>query len=347
MFSPTLPPKSTRIGVLCGGRSTERDVSLRSGSNCLAALKRLGYSNSVLIDVDTHISQTLSSEGIEVAFLALHGKYGEDGCIQGLLECFGIPYTGNGVLASAVGMDKTRTKALLAQAGLPIIQGVTLKDSDSLAQRALLLASVTAPVMVKPATGGSSVGMSKVTDLADLSSAIDAAFAVDTAVLLEPFIQGIDVTVGVVDKLSEVGITPTVLPLLELSSKTESGWYDLEAKYTRGLTEFILPARVSSSLAQAIEEATLKAHQALGCHGLSRTDFVVCPEQETFYILEINTMPGMTDLSDLPFQADAMGLQYDALVALILQSALTREGGMKSGTAVYGELLPKPLIVSA
>ena len=346
MPSTTLPLYSTRIGVLCGGRSTERDVSLRSGSNCLAALKRLGYSNSVLIDVDTQIARTLSSEGIELAFLALHGKYGEDGCIQGLLECLGIPYTGNGVLASAVGMDKTRTKALLAQVGLPIIQGVTLNATDSPRERENLLASVTVPLMVKPATGGSSVGMSKVTDLADLLPAIDAAFAVDTAVLLEPFIQGIDVTVGVVDKVSDAGIVPTVMPLLELSSKTKSGWYDLEAKYTHGLTEFVLPARVSSPLAKAIEEATLKAHQSLGCHGLSRTDFGVCPEQETFYILEINTMPGMTDLSDLPFQANAMGLPYDALVALILQSALTREG-MQAGTPVCEGSLLKPQTVTA
>ena len=166
--------------------------------------------------------------------------------------------------------------------------------------------------------------MSKVTELTELPVAIDAAFAVDTAVLIEPFVQGIDVTVGVIDTVTDGVITPTVTPLLQLASKTKAGWYDLEAKYTHGLTEFILPARVSPQQTEAIQQATLQAHHALGCHGLSRTDFVVCPEAETFYILETNTMPGMTDLSDLPFQANAMGIEYDALVSLILQSAYTR-----------------------
>ncbi|MFN8615308.1 MAG: D-alanine--D-alanine ligase [Vampirovibrionales bacterium] len=327
MASYSLPQpvfsSNTRIGVLCGGRSTEREVSLRSGTNCLKALHRLGYSQARLIDVGLDIAHELSQNPIDVAFLALHGQYGEDGCIQGLLECLSIPYTGNGVLASAVGMDKPRTKALLAQAGLPIIQGVTVLASQSQEAIASILAQTSVPVMVKPATGGSSVGMSKVTAAQDLPKAVDLAFAVDTAVLLEPFVQGIDVTVGVVDVVDDRGgIRPTVTPLLELSSKT--GWYDLEAKYTAGLTEFILPARVNDSLATAIQQAALQAHAVLGCHGLSRTDFVVCPQQSTFYLLEVNTMPGMTDLSDLPFQAQAMGMSYDVLVATILHSASTR-----------------------
>lgn len=312
-------PKTAKIAVLSGGLSAEREVSLRSGNNCLAALQRLGYSQTVLIDAGPDIAKTLVAQGIEVAFLTLHGTYGEDGCIQGLLEWLGIAYTGNRVAASAIAMDKALTKRLLKEAGLPVLPGLTLDlpDAESvLSEPAIEIIAQTVgfPLMVKPLSEGSSIGMSKVETSEELEEALKTAAQCGPKVLLERFFKGKDLTVGVVN----LNGVPTVTPILELRPK--SGWYDLKAKYTKGLTEFILPAELTPKQAEAIQQAALQAHQALGCHGVSRTDFVA--GDNGFYILETNTIPGMTDLSDLPAQCAAMGLGYDELVDALLQTAV-------------------------
>lgn len=307
---------STRIGVLCGGWSSERAVSLRSGNNCHEALLSLGYKNTQLIDVTPDIASVLASEKIDVAFLVLHGKYGEDGTIQGLLEMMQIPYTGNGVLASALCMNKTLCKAVLASAGLPVLPTVALVKGEPYPKT---LPWGDQPTMVKPAAGGSSVGMSLVKGpMNELNTAIDTAFAEDDQVLLEPYTIGMDVTVGVLEiKPNQLKATP----LLELETKTE--WYDEAAKYTAGLTQFVVPARLDATVTEAIQAWSIKAHRAAQCFGVSRTDFVVTPEGVP-YILEINTSPGMTDLSDLPAQAQAMGMSREALVECILMSAQHR-----------------------
>ncbi len=307
--------KSARIGVLCGGMSSEREVSLRSGKNCHEALLRLGYENAVKIDVGRDIAERLREDGIEVAFLALHGKYGEDGAIQGLLEIMGIPYTGNRLAASAITMDKDVTKRLLASAGLPVAPSATLHLGNGY-QRELAGVSYnsTFPVMVKPVSEGSSVGMSKVNTPEELEAAVQEAGKYASVVMVEQYIPGKSLTVGVVD----IDGVPTVTPILELRTQTE--WYDQEAKYTDGLTEFVLPAELPDDVTKAIQEATLKAHRAVGCHGVSRIDFVADAEGR-FYILEVNTIPGMTDLSDLPAQCKAMGISYDQLVENILKTA--------------------------
>lgn len=311
--TPTHITHDSRIAVLCGGLSSERDVSLRSGKNCFEALKRLGYAHVAMIDVDRNIAQTLQSQGIEVAFLALHGKYGEDGCIQGLLEIVGIPYTGCRVAASALTMNKDLTKRLLKEAGLPVIPSVTFYLGNG--RREFSVGDkLRYPVMVKPLTEGSSIGMSKVDEADSLAVALKDAAQYTPWVMVEEFVVGKSITVGVFDKDGK----PVVTPILELRTKTE--WYDLEAKYTDGMTEFILPAELSPEVTRRIQETTLKAHEVAGCHGLSRIDFVVAPNDE-FYLLEINTIPGMTDLSDLPAQAKAMGVEYDQLVEYILQTA--------------------------
>lgn len=326
----------TRIAVLCGGWSSERAVSLRSGKNCVDALHKLGYANATLVDVTPDIAQTLRSEQIEVAFLVLHGKYGEDGTIQGLLEMMQIPYTGNGVLASALCMNKTLTKAVLAQAGLPVLPTVALSKGDSFpAPNALPWQGAT---MVKPSAGGSSVGMSLVKDPSELHGAIERAFAEDDYVLLEPYTIGMDVTVGVIEQ--EAG-KPIATPILELDTKTE--WYDEAAKYTEGLTEFVIPARLSDGATKAIQHYAVKAHQAAGCFGVSRTDFVVTPD-ETPYILEINTSPGMTDLSDLPAQAAAMGMSREGLVGAILNTAQARAGLMGTERSVDESMMSHEVI---
>ncbi len=321
-------PLNTTIAVLAGGRSSERAVSLRSGTNCLAALHRLGYSNAVLVDADATLTQQLLDLKPGVAFLALHGAYGEDGCVQGLLEWLDIPYTGNRVTASATGMNKHLTKAILKEAGLPILASQRITHTDNatvIRERCKQWQHY--PVMVKPANGGSSVGMSKVDEPDLLLSAIQLALSVDTDVMLEAFVKGVDATVGIVD----INGTPTVTPVLELRPKT--GWYDETAKYTAGLTEFILPATFTDELTHTLQQLSLQAHQAMGCHGLSRVDFVVDPTANTAHILEINTMPGMTDLSDLPAQAATMGIDYDTLVAHILASAATAQAAAAPATS--------------
>jgi D-alanine-D-alanine ligase len=252
-------------------------------------------------------------------FLALHGKYGEDGSIQGLLEVLGIPYTGNGVAASAIAMDKDLTKRLLRESGLPVLPSITVEwtgENETLeALRAKIVERVGFPAMVKPLNEGSSVGMSLVQEEASLEEAIKKAAQHQTRIMIERFFRGRDLTVGVVQKEG----TSIATPILELRSKT--GWYDSEAKYTKGLTEFLLPAPLSEGLTRSVQNTSLSAHRVLGCHGVSRTDFVTDGE-DAFYILEVNTIPGMTDLSDLPAQCQAMGIGYDELVELILQSAI-------------------------
>ncbi len=290
--------RALKIGVLCGGMSSEREVSLRSGKNCFEALKRLGYENACMIDVDKNIAAVLKEKEIELAFIALHGKYGEDGCVQGLLEIMGIPYTGCGVKASAVCMDKEFTKIIVAKSGVPVIP--SLKDVTEY------------PVMVKPVCEGSSIGMSKVNNEAELEAAIKVAEKYGTGVIIEKFLEGKSITVGVLDIEGKTIATP----ILELRSKT--GWYDYEAKYTKGLTEFILPAEINKELTREIQEYAIKAHKAVEARGISRVDFIVSEDKP--YMLEINTIPGMTDLSDLPAQAKAMGIEYNELVEIILKA---------------------------
>ena len=309
--------KQSRIGVLYGGLSSEREVSLRSGKNCFEALQRLGYTNCVLIDAGRDIAQKLVDEKIEIAYNALHGKYGEDGCIQGLTSILGIPCTGNGVAASAITMDKAHTKAILKDAGLPVLPSINV----NMAHKNGKLCSVSTlnyPVMVKPMGEGSSVGMSKVDTPDKLQSALALAAKHDQHVMVEEFIKGKSITVGVFDRDG----VPTVTPILELRP-VSSEWYDYEAKYTAGATEFILPAELPEDVTKKIQETTLAAHKAVGCHGLSRIDFMVdAADNGRFYILEINTVSGMTDISDLPAQAKAMGVGYDELVEYILKTAI-------------------------
>jgi len=301
--------RQSRIGVLYGGLSSEREVSLVSGRNCYDALLRLGYENAVLLDVDTDIVTQLRVNEIEIAYLALHGRYGEDGCIQGLLELIGMPYTGCGVAASAIAMNKALTKVLLQAAGLPVLPSITITEDRPVSL------PFDYPVMVKPLNEGSSIGMSKVDKASELPQAVSTAFQYCREVMIEAYAKGKSLTVGVV----EVDGVPQVTPILELRP-TQSEWYDLAAKYTEGGTEFILPADLPGTVSQAVQDATRKAYEAVGCRGVSRIDFVT-DMQNNFYILEINTSPGMTSLSDLPAQAKAMGISYDQLVEYILKTA--------------------------
>lgn len=303
--------KETKIGVLCGGMSSEKDVSMRSGKNCFEALKRLGYKNAELVVVDENIAQTLKDKKIEIAYIALHGKYGEDGCIQGLLEILKIPYTGCGVMASSICMNKEYTKRILATCPeIPLIKSTFVKKGENLQTK---VANLQYPLITKPVCEGSSFGMTKVNKPEELEKAYAEAVKFNNDVLIEEFIDGYFVTVGVLENEDNTFATE----ILEIRTKTE--WYDFDAKYTKGLSEFILPANLSAEATSHIKDLAVKSHITAGCSGVSRVDFMIKDEQP--YFLEINTSPGMTDTSDLPAQSKVMGIDYDTLVLLILNSA--------------------------
>lgn len=302
--------KNARVAVLCGGMSSEAEVSKRSGKNCYEALKRLGYSNAELIYVDENIAQTLKDKKIEYAYIALHGKYGEDGCIQGLLEILKIPYTGCGVMASSICMNKEYTKRILATCPeIPLIKSVFVRKGEDVKEKTKDLKY---PIITKPVSEGSSFGMTKVNTPEELKQAYEEAIKYNDDVLIEEFVNGFFVTVGVLENEGKVFATE----ILQIMTKTE--WYDFDAKYTKGLSEFILPAKLSKEATEKIKDLAVKSHITAGCSGVSRVDFMVTGE--TPHFLEINTSPGMTDTSDLPAQALAIGIDYDTLVLTILNS---------------------------
>lgn len=303
--------KEKRIGVLCGGMSSEREVSIRSGKKCFEAIKNLGYDNSELIIVDENIAETLKEHKIDVAYIALHGKYGEDGCIQGLLEILKIPYTGCGVLSSSICMNKEYTKRVLStNKDIPLIKSAFVKKGEDLFEKTTDLKY---PLITKPVSEGSSFGMTKVNKPEELETAYKEALKFNDDVLIEEFIDGVFVTVGVLENNGKTFATE----ILEILPKTD--WYDYEAKYTKGMSEFVLPAKFDKDLTEKIKNISINAHNTASCSGVSRVDFMVKDNQP--YVLEINTSPGMTDTSDLPAQASVMGIDYNNLVLLILNSS--------------------------
>lgn len=303
--------KDAKIAVLCGGMSSEREVSMRSGKGCFEALKCLGFVNAEMVVVDENIAQTLKEGKFDIAYNALHGKYGEDGCIQGLLEILKIPYTGCGVMASAVCMNKEYTKRMLgACPEIPLIKSVFVRKGDDVFE---MTKDLKYPLITKPVCEGSSFGMTKVNKKEELAAAYSEASKFNNDVLIEEYLVGIGTTVGVLERDG----VPFATEILELRPKNE--WYDYEAKYTKGMTEFILPAEISDEMTKRVKALAVKAYETVGCSGVSRVDFLIVDDIP--YILEINTSPGMTETSDLPAQSDVMGIDYNNLVLLILKSA--------------------------
>jgi D-alanine-D-alanine ligase len=307
--------KTKTIGVLLGGLSGEREVSLRSGANCLRALSSRGY-RTVAIDAGRDVALRVDEAGVEVAFLALHGRYGEDGTIQGLLETMGIPYTGSGVLASALGMNKIASKKVVRGSGgvTPDYCEVGASEPASEAARRIE-AMLGLPVMLKPVEEGSSLGVVKCKTSAELETCVEAARAEFGTVFAERFVPGMEITVGVLETDGRL----QVLPILELLPKNE--FYDYEAKYTAGMTDFVLPARLDPSAHAEAEREAIAAFSAVGCRGYARVDMMVDGAGQPWFV-EINTLPGMTDTSDLPAQARAAGISYEDLVETILLTAV-------------------------
>ena len=298
--------KQKKIGVLMGGLSAEREVSLKSGAAVHTALLARGY-DAVAIDVGRDAAQVLARESVEVAFICLHGRLGEDGAVQGLLEVMGIPYTGSGVMASALAMNKIFAKTVFAANGLTVAPYRVLRRGEALDPARL---GFSLPVVIKPSQEGSSVGVSIVKDKTGIGPALAEAFRYDDEALVEQFIKGREIQVGI--------LADRAVGAIEIVPKKE--FYDFEAKYTAGMAEHILPAPLDAPLYEKVLREGERAHAALGCSGYSRVDFLVTEAGECF-LLEVNTLPGMTALSLLPEIAGGAGIGFEELVERIIASA--------------------------
>jgi D-alanine-D-alanine ligase len=299
--------KSKKIGVLMGGLSAEREVSLKSGAAVYQALRAQGY-HAVAIDAGRDLAAVLVQEKVEAAFIALHGRYGEDGCVQGVLELLQIPYTGSGVLASALAMHKLYSKQTFTSAGILTAPFHHFRRGEQVRLTDLAFGL---PLVVKPVQEGSSVGVSIVREERQLEAALASAFRHDSEILVEQYIKGQEVQVGILDNRP--------IGAIEIVPKNE--FYDFEAKYTDGMAEHIFPARLAPALYEKAQQIGLAAHHALGCSGYSRVDLLVTDAGES-YVLEVNTLPGMTALSLLPeIAARGAGLPFEALVEHIIASA--------------------------
>jgi len=289
-----------------GGPSAEREVSLKSGNAVLAALKRQGIAAHG-IDADKSTLRLLEDGRFDRAFIALHGRWGEDGVIQGALEVLGIPYTGSGVLGSALGMDKMKTKFLWTAAGVPTPECVVLEPGTDLNK---VVARLGLPVFVKPAREGSSLGVSKAKSTAELKAAWEAAVKFDDQVIAERFIDGAEITCGI--------LGDRALPLIKI--ETDREFYDYEAKYLLDSTRYLCPCGLPAEQEREIQQLARRAFATLGCSGWGRVDFML-DKSGRAYVLEVNTVPGMTDHSLVPKAAKQAGIDFDQLVLRILETA--------------------------
>ncbi|MHB1675995.1 MAG: D-alanine--D-alanine ligase [Sulfuriferula sp.] len=295
-----------KVGVLLGGRSDEREISLQSGARVLAGLQRLGVDAHPFDPADQDIG-SLAEQGFDRVMIALHGRFGEDGTIQGVLDWMGIPYTGSGVMASALAMDKWRTKMVWQTAGIPTPDYVILEANSDFPA---VVARLGLPIFVKPAREGSSIGMTRVTRAEDLPAAWESAAQFDTLVLAEQCIENGEYTCSI--------LGDRTLPMIRLLPK--QSFYDYEAKYLRDDTEYRVPCGLTADAEQMIQAMAKKAFAVLGCRGWGRLDLMLDALGNP-YFLEVNTSPGMTDHSLVPMAARAAGISFDELVLAILEQA--------------------------
>jgi D-alanine-D-alanine ligase len=304
-----------QVAVLMGGRSAEREVSLMSGSGVLTALQASGVDAHAFDPAERDLSE-LKREGFDRCFIALHGRYGEDGTVQGALELLGIPYTGSGVMASSIAMDKTMTKRVWLAEGLPTPRYVLVRR-EQLAQVSAddLVAQLGLPLIVKPAREGSSIGVTKVTQVAQIAEALAQAAQCDADVLCEQCIVGDEVTCPVLGD----GDAAHALPVIRIVAP--EGNYDYQNKYFTDDTQYLVPSGLPAGEEQAIQALVVKAYQVLGCRGWGRVDVMIDAATRAPYLLEINTSPGMTGHSLVPMSARAAGISYEALCCQLLAAA--------------------------
>jgi D-alanine-D-alanine ligase len=352
--------RKLRIAVLMGGSSSEREVSLVSGQMIAKALDRdkydvmtldtrdlfrltgghapaleaagvAGTEGSAIRTDSTALPAASATSGMpagvarpDVVFIALHGKGGEDGTVQGMLEVMGLPYTGSGVLASALAMDKVMSKRVFKAAGIPVIDGIYVsragvfgctEEAFNGASLCEIEANLGFPVFVKPNAGGSTCGCTLVTSAEQLYAAVHEALKFDDTVLIEKYVRGTEITIGVLDFPGE---RLTALPVIEIVPKGE--YYDYESKYAAGGSEHIIPARLSVATTERAQQIARECHALLGCHGVSRTDIIVSDDR--LYVLEVNTIPGMTPTSLLPQAAEHAGIPFSELLDRIIRSAI-------------------------
>ena len=301
-----------RVGVLSGGPSREREISLRSSRSVYEALSGEGV-DAVLLDIVDDLPLAIRMNRIDVAFIALHGRFGEDGTVQKMLEDIGVPYTGSGVEASRLALDKIATKKVLEGAGIKTPRYLELDSSSAGAPD---LSSLGYPLVIKPQLEGSSIGLSVVRGGADLPEALEKAFGCGDKALAEEYIEGRELTVGMLDD--------EPLPVIEIVTK--SNIYDYSAKYKDPETRYLVPAPISADEAERARDLGRRAHKALGCSCFSRVDMMMDRSGEIF-VLEANTVPGMTERSLLPKAAGAMGLNFGRLCLKLVDDALNRRGG--------------------
>jgi D-alanine-D-alanine ligase len=301
-----------------GGQSAERDVSLRTGAAVHRSLVHRGY-DAVAIDVGPTLAQDLRDQKIDVVFLALHGPGGEDGAIQGFLETLGIPYSGSGIQASAIGMHKVTTKTLLVSSRVPVPAGTVVKRGENVSSATVMRAAkLRWPVVVKPASQGSTIGVTIVRKSAQWRDALALAHRYDVDAMVEAYIPGHEVTVSIIGRRHSA---PLVLPAVEIVAP--GGFYDFAAKYEKKTTQYLCPAPLTASVTRQIQELALHTYEVLDCEGAARVDFRITPRGRAV-VLEINTAPGMTETSLLPLAAARAGIGYEELTERILESALDR-----------------------
>ncbi|MBI5231171.1 MAG: D-alanine--D-alanine ligase [Coriobacteriales bacterium] len=305
--------ETRKVAVLKGGRSAEREVSLNTGAQVAEALRSDGFGVVEIDAGDADFIEQLRQTGPDVVFIALHGRFGEDGTVQGLLELLDMKYVGSGVLASALAMDKAMSKHVFTQAGLPTPPYVHLRSGDEWDAEGIS-AELGAKTVVKPASEGSAIGVTIVHDPSELERGIEEAFRHDSSVLIEAFVPGVELTVGVLGTDD-----PFALPTLEVVPEHE--FYDYDSKYVPGMSTHVIPARVTDAQNLECQRLALDAHHALGCRGVSRSDFIVAGDGSV-WLLEVNTIPGMTSTSLLPDAARAAGIEFPALCRMLVEGAL-------------------------
>ena len=306
-----------KVAVLRGGRSAERDVSLRSGSQVEKALRKRGH-DVTGVDVDLNTWDVLRDGDFECVFNALHGRLGEDGTVQGMLELLGLPYTGSGVLASALCMDKARANAMMRAAGLhiPAFEELEIKQGVAADLVDRLVATYELPLVIKPVREGSTIGLTIAQDADQVASGLVLAARYDRRVLVQKFAQGIEITIGVL-------ATPEVLVLPTLEIVSDNPVYDYDAKYTAGKSHHIIPARIPETARRDASESARRAFVELGCAGMARVDIIVGPDGKP-WVLEVNTVPGLTELSLLPDAARAAGIAFEDLCQRLVDHAVGR-----------------------
>ncbi len=309
-------PRHLRVAVIMGGRSAEREVSLHTGAQVASALEQAGYDVVQVDSGEGGFVHALEQAAPDVAFICLHGRYGEDGTMQGLLEILELPYVGSGVLASALAMDKVMSKHVFAASGVPTPAYLEIRRGDPLDVDGVV-GALGPKTVVKPASEGSAIGVTIAHTPEELPAAVEEAFAHDDIILIEQFEEGVEVTVGVLGNES-----PEPLPTLEIVPEHE--FYDYESKYVPGMSRHVIPARVSEEKREECMRLAVAAHEALGCKGMSRTDMIVTDDGKV-WVLEVNTIPGMTKTSLLPEAAAAAGIDFPRLCRMLVEMALEEE----------------------